>query len=125
MRTSSARALVARLLLGVMLFTQAALAGAACSMPGRSPAQAIATAQAMPCHHAGQEPRNANLCLADCLSFDQSSDTPQLPAMAPNPAPVLSVALAESVRPRIVPQSARLASAADPPLRILFQSFLI
>lgn len=117
--------LIARLVLALLLFTQGALAGAACSMPGRSPAQAIASAQPMPCHHSELERRNANLCLVDCLSFDQSTDTPQLPALAPDPAPVLFVALPRIAQPRSAPRSPRLAAHAHPPPRILFQSFLI
>ena len=116
---------IARVILAVMLFAQAALAGAACTMPERSPVRAIAGSESSPCHQSEPRERNANLCLADCLSTDQSTDTPQLPAMAPDPAPVLFVAVAEIVVPRFAVQSRWLAAAADPPPRILFQTFQI
>ena len=71
------RTRVAQLLLGVLLFAQAALALAGCDWLRAAPALAInaSTSQA-PCH---EEPAvNANLCLAHCLSADQSADTPQV-----------------------------------------------
>ena len=116
---------IARVVLAVMFFAQAALAGAACTMPERSPARAIAGTESAPCHQSDPQERNANLCLADCLSTDQSTDTPQLPAIAPNPAPVLLIAVVEIVVPRFALRGRWLAAAADPPLRILFQTFQI
>ena len=112
-------------MLAVLLFTQAALAGAACSMPERSPARAIAGPQSMPCHQSQREERNANLCLADCLSFDQSSSTPPLPVFAPPLAPVLLVPLADRTAPLVAAGQFMLPHPPAPPPRILFQSFLI
>ncbi len=125
MRSRSSRVFVAQIMLGVLLFAQAALAGAACSMPERSPARAIAGFGSMPCHQADPDQRNANLCLADCLSFDQSSSTPALPVIAPPPAPVLIVPLVEPAVARAVVVQFTLPHPPAPPPRILFQSFLI
>jgi len=125
MRTRFGRAWIARMMLGVLLFTQAALAGAACSMPERSPARAISGPQSMPCHQAEPEERNANLCLADCLSFDQSSATPQMPALASPPAPVLVVPSVDLATTHVIAVLRALPRPPAPPPRILFQSFLI
>lgn len=79
----------------------------------------------MPCHQTAPAERNANLCLADCLSFDQSTDTPQLPALAPYPAPMLVVEIAAPALPRSEFAGHWLAASTAPPPRILFQSLLI
>lgn len=108
----------------VLLFAQAAIARAACDMPVRTPALAIAQEPAMPCHEEPAAPRN--VCLAHCLSTDQSADTPQVVVpvwlgVAPLFVPVASAASAHSVA---VLRRVPVPSAAPPP-RILFQSFLI
>ena len=123
MRTHFGRALVARMMLGVLLFAQAALAGA-CDLPSAAPAMAFAAGADHPiCHEAPA--RNANLCLAHCLSADQSSDTPQLPAMMSSSAPVLIVALADAAKAHEVAVRYALPRPPAPPPRILFQSFQI
>ena len=123
MRTHFGRALVARMMLGALLFAQAALAGA-CDMPSAAPALAFVAAPDRPtCHQAPA--RNANLCLAHCLSADQSSDTPQLPAMMSWSAPVLIVALADAATAHEVAVRYALPRPPAPPPRILFQSFQI
>ena len=71
------RARVARLMLGLLLFTQGALAMAGCDWLRAAPALAISASSSQPpCHEAPAV--NANLCLAHCLSADQSTDTPQV-----------------------------------------------
>jgi len=107
--------------LGALLFAQAALAGAAGAALQRSPARAFAAPESMLCHQAPQDSRNANLCLADCLSFDQSSDTPQLPALAAEPAPVLIVPLDDRTVVRVAAIRFRLPHPPSPPPRILFR----
>src|SRR5258706_14153242 len=66
----------AKVMLIALLFAQAAIASAACATLDRTPAQALSPQESMPCH---EEPaQNANLCLAQSLSADQSADTPQV-----------------------------------------------
>jgi len=112
----------AKILLVAMLFAQAAIAAAACDMPVRAPAQAIAQMSALPCH---EEPaQNANQCLAHCLSADQNSDAPQFPVPALHAAPALVVPVLDIPEARAVILCDALPHPA-PPLRILFQTFLI
>jgi hypothetical protein len=114
---------IAKGLLIAMLFAQAAIATAACDMPERTPAKAIAQEPAMPCH---EEPvQNANLCLADCLSGDQSADSPQVALPAWNSAVTLTIEIPDlhGVRSTIVQHA--LPRPPAPPPRILFQTFLI
>ena len=112
---------VARVLLATLLFTQAALAIAACDWAVRAPAQAFATESLPSCHDVPA--KNANLCLADCLSEDQSNSAPQLPVAALAEVPVLLVAVA----PLLLPTALVLSDAPppEPPARIRFHSFRI
>jgi hypothetical protein len=118
------RTRVAQLALGVMLFAQVALATAACDWLQAAPARAIAAnSSEQPCH---EEPtNNANLCLAHCLSADQSADTPQVVF----PAWIDTVPLTVAVRDRwsgpVQIVQFVLSRPAAPPPRILFQSFQI
>lgn len=118
------RTRVAQLLLGVLLFAQAALALAGCDWLRAAPALAInANASRAPCH---EEPAvNANLCLAHCLSADQSTDTPQVvvPVWV-DCAPITVVAIDRRLAP-VVDLQFVLPRPSAPPPRILFQSFLI
>jgi hypothetical protein len=111
-------------LLLVLLFAQAAIATATCDMPARTPASAFAQEPAMPCHEAPAEPKN--VCLAHCLSADQTADTPQLvvPAWIGVSPLVVALAPAGSVHSMAVLRHVPVQSTAPPP-RILFQSFLI
>ena len=108
-----------------MLFAQAALvlAAAACDMPDRTPARAFAPQDSMPCH---EEPTpNANLCLAHCLSADQSADTPQVVVHAWSETAMLGVVVADVSNSRAAQIRHKLPRPAAPPPRILFQTFLI
>lgn len=115
---------IARLVLGAMLFMQAALAVAACDCLRVAPAQAFAakTGEAT-CHQ--QPAGNANLCLAHCLGSDQKADTPQISV------PVWAVALPLLVMVPDYPTAREavlhraLPHVGAPPPRILFQSLLI
>ena len=111
-------------MLGLLLFAQAALAMAGCDWLRAAPALAIAeSANRPPCHEAPAV--NANLCLAHCLSDDQSTDTPQVVVpVRVDCAPIMVVAIDRRVVPRCRP-AVRAAAAFAPPPRILFQSFLI
>jgi len=118
------RARVAQLMLGLLLFAQAALAFAGCDRLVAAPALAIsAGASQPPCH---EEPIGyANLCLAHCLSADQSADTPQVVVHALSGTALLNIVVAEG---RSYPAAAlrfKLPRPAAPPPRILFQSLQI
>lgn len=127
MASRSALKSMARLALAAMLFTQAALASAACESAWRAPALVIALAQ----HGAGGENChdlriNMNLCLAHCLGDDQSLDKPVVKVPAFFIAPILLVPVVPiSMDQARIPQRRAAPHAAGPPPRILFQSFLI
>jgi hypothetical protein len=108
-----------------MLFAQSAIALAACDWGQRAPAQAIALNQTPPCHEKAPASRNLNLCLADCLSFDQSSSTPPLPLLALPSAPVLIIVLPDHATLNVAAAQSALPHPPAPPPRILFQSFQI
>jgi hypothetical protein len=118
---------MARLALAAMLFSQAALALAACESVRRAPALAIALAEhrigGETCHEQG---RNLNLCLAHCLGEDQSLDKPLVKVPALAGAPILSVPMPRaSLHDACAPRHLGVPPAAAPPPRILFQSLLI
>lgn len=118
------RTRVAQLMLGSLLFAQAALALAGCNWIGAAPALAVsAGSNQPPCH---EEPvGNANLCLAHCLSADQSADTPQIAVPARVESPAIMVAVTHRRTWRAENLSFVLPRPSAPPPRILFQSFLI
>ena len=115
---------IARFLLGVLLFAQAALAVAACDWLRVAPAKAIMAKAGEPSCH--EEPtKNTNLCLSHCLGNDQSADTPQVNIPAWSRAFFLVIAGIEGAP---VPQAVlryTLPQPGAPPPRILFQTFLI
>ena len=118
------RTRVAQLVLGLLLFAQGALAMAGCDWSRAGPTLAIvASSSRPPCHEAPAV--NANLCLAHCLSADQSADTPQvvLPAWV-DFAPITVVAVDRLIA-RVVDMQFVLPWPSVPPPRILFQTFLI
>jgi hypothetical protein len=115
----------AQALLAALLFAHGALAAYICTMPERSPARALAASDSMPCHQAEADELNTNLCLADCLSFDQSPGTPALPVLAPPPAPVLVIVLADPAAVKVAAVQSALPHPPAPPPRILYQSFQI
>jgi len=114
--------------LAAMLFAQAALVLAACTlesgMPSRSMALAM-TAVAEPASQCHEEaPVNDTLCVAHCQASEQTLDKYQAKV------PVLPVHLLPAIQARVAPHPtislppARVP-AASPPARILFQSLLI
>ncbi len=115
---------IARLLVGALLFAQAALAVAACDLLRVAPAQAIAAKAGEPSCH--EEPAmNANLCLAHCLGNDQSADKPQVAIPEWSRAYLLVIEVAGSAPlPQAIQRHVPPYPGAPPP-RILFQSFLI
>jgi len=118
------RARVAQLLLGVLLFAQAALALADCDWLRAAPALAISASSSQPpCH---EEPAvNANLCLAHCLSADQSAGTPQVVVPAWVDCPPIMVTVLDRWNGRAGDLRFVLPRPSAPPPRILFQVFLI
>jgi hypothetical protein len=123
MLSRSSRRKVAQLMLGAMLFAQAAIAAAACDWLRVAPAQALMAKAGEPTCH--DEPaRNANLCLTHCLGSDQSADTPQVATPAWSQAYFLVIADVERAHPQ-ADLRYTLPRPGAPPPRILFQSFLI
>lgn len=118
------RTRVALLTLGVLLFAQAALAMAACNWLQAAPARAIAAnSSEQPCH---EEPtNNANLCLAHCLSADQSADTPHVVFPVWIDYVPMTVVAFDRRNTRSVIVQFVLPWPSVPPPRILFQTFLI
>ncbi len=114
---------VAKLLLGVLLFAQAAIALAACEMLDHAPAMAFAKQESMPCH--GEPAPNPNLCLAHCTSTDQSAGTPHFVVPVWCAVAPLTVAIADRWRERVPAERHLPPHAVGPPPRIRFQSFLI
>jgi hypothetical protein len=111
---------VARLMLAVMLYAQAAFATTPCKADEHSAARAIAEST-QTCHEPEQ---NLNLCVSECLAGDQNQYTPAIPVLAPPAAPILIVvvAISQPLSERVFALPPR---ATHPPPRILFQSFQI
>lgn len=118
---------MARWALAAMLFTQAAMAFAACESVGRAPAAVIAlaahSADSENCHDEGSNP---NLCLAHCLGEDQSLDkhvvkVPVFSALVFLHGPTAYASPCKVSAPRRL----TMPHAGAPPPRILFQSLLI
>lgn len=122
-RTARLR-IVARIAAAALLFAQAVIAFADCQMPARSPATAIASDSGhSPCHESGGE---KNLCVAHCLSADQSLDKPQASVPQPATAPVLVVQPASELQYVNAPTPKQLVPpSAAPPPRILFRTLRI
>lgn len=121
---------LARLVLGVLLFAQAALAVAACDWSQRAPAQAIAAMDAMPCCQDGEALNalagNANLCLAHCTSDAQNVDISGPSFLALSTVAVLTVSPAPAPGRFALRRPSPIGYAfAAPPLTILFQNFRI
>lgn len=115
---------IATVLLGAMLFAQAALAAAACDWLRVAPAQAIMAKAGEPSCH--EEPaQNTNLCLSHCLGSDQSADTPQVAIPAWNQASFLVIVDLERAPVLKAVLHYTPPHPGAPPPRILFQSFLI
>ncbi len=115
---------IASLILGTMLFAQAALAVAACDWLRVSPAQAIMAKTGEPSCH--EEPaQSANLCLSHCLGNDQSADTPQVAVPTWNQSSVLVVTDFELAPAPGTALRYTLPYPGAPPPRILYHSFLI
>ena len=115
---------IANVVLGAMLFAQAALAVAACDWLRVAPAQAIMAKAGEPsCHE--QPAQSTNLCLAHCLGADQSTDTPQVAIPVWSQSSLLVIVDIELVPVPKVVLRYTLPHPGAPPPRILYHSFLI
>lgn len=118
--------LLARLMLGLVLFAQMIVAANACVAPGASPMRAYTMAQqddeAMPCHQ--HTTPNANLCLAHCTQADQiSMDQHHMPVAAPaNVIAWIGLQPQVEFHPVIFPE--HLVPDTGPPIPIRFCSLL-
>ncbi len=114
---------VAKLVLAVMLFAQAAITFAACELIRSSgmPSMAIRVASDEPCHDQGGA---ANLCVAHCQADDLSLDKPQTKVGAFILQSVLTVPLRAAL-PKQSNVSVAPDAWADPPPRILLHRFLV
>lgn len=113
----------ARLALAALLFAQAALALAGCDWPRAAPLAIGASSSQPPCHEVPAI--NANLCLAHCLSADQSADTPQIVVPVWVDCAPITVVVSERWIARAMDVQFVLPWPSVPPPRILFQTFLI
>lgn len=124
MKTARSLKRIAGVLLGVMLFAQAAFAFAGCDWWERAPAEAIARMSAPPCHQEEQGPATS-VCVAHCLTDLQSLDKPSVTLPALGDVAVLMVILPAPDQMLWVYASAAPARASAPPPRILFSKLLI
>ncbi len=116
---------VALLLIGLLVFSQAAVALAACSMDRGTVAQAMASDDA--CAGCASAPGRAapirSVCMAHCTSDLQLAGIAVAMAAAPADLPVLMVARPEL---RSTPRTGlSTPPSGAPPHRILLHSFLI
>lgn len=109
---------VATMLVGGLLFAQAALAWSACTGLERAPQRAFE--QEPECHRAADAP-NRNLCLMHCTGDQQSLDKPgvTLPPLADAPVLVVDRPFARNSFAGVVPHDVSSIAQAPPP-RILF-----
>lgn len=117
------RLFIARIVLGLMLFAQGAMAWSDCDLLEHSPVRALlASAAVAPCHESGFGAACLNHCLADRQTVQKvSMDIPAMPS-----APVLTLALQADPLPSIgVAHFSEPAPGTGPPRRILLQSFQI
>jgi hypothetical protein len=123
--------LFAQLLIGLLLFTQWALAAHACESLTSSAVQAFAMQEGDDemagmddCHDAANF--NANACLAHCTQADQIGLDAPVHAIAPPSTVALLVEVPEPIQARALRTfNQHPALNTDPPLAIRFCSFLL
>ncbi|MDO8414345.1 MAG: hypothetical protein Q7S51_11220 [Gallionellaceae bacterium] len=117
---------LARLMLGLVLFTQGIVGASACLTAGASPAQAYAAhpnTTAMPCHAVAQP--NTNACLQQCTQADQVSLDHSISTVAPVAVAILTLPLSTTPINHLQVYPSHVALNTGPPLSIRFCSFLI
>lgn len=119
---------IARLVLALMLFTQASVAFADCVADRGQLAKALVSAEMDLCHSAQTfvsdfGPLNPNRCVAHCTSDLQVAAATVAIVRSPADVPVLVLPRAERVPTRITGLAA--TPPGTPPPRILLHSFLI
>ena len=112
---------LARIAVAALLFAQALIAFANCTMPAHSLAKAIASANPR-CHESSGE---TNLCIAHCLAADQSLDKLQPSVPQPALVPVLVQPASDVGYAHAVVLRRLIPPAAAPPPRILFRTLRI
>jgi len=113
---------ICRVLIGVFLFAQLAVAGYACPGLGQGTSQAAET-RAMPAGCDQMDRDAANLCAEHCHFGQQSSDTAPMPvAIAPLPALLYMLPASDDAdgATRPLPSANPLLDAAPPPHAILY-----
>ena len=118
---STIRRTAAALLL-MMVYVQGALAATLCSMQFPSAAAAIVQSDGPPCHETAGTRPNLNLCVAHCLSEDQSLDKPLVTVLAFSLVATGVLHVDSLLHARQAHRIAPHAVALGPPPRILFQS---
>lgn len=122
------RILIARSVLALMLFAQAAIAWSACDWLARAPERVVrAAAEHAGCESLGTSASSAApVCLAHCLSDKQAPNkpAPEAPWM---PAAVALVVMlpVDTVSDRDFARESKQVIGTGPPRRILLQSFQI
>ena len=107
--------LICRVLIGVFLSAQLAVAGYACPGPGQATSQAVETQAEKPSAMPGCDQMDrdaANLCAEHCHFGQQSSDTAPMPVVFP-PVPALLYVLPADAEAQ---SDGRPVPSANPPL---------
>src|SRR2546423_1041293 len=113
--------LLSTLLVGSMLFAQAAFATRPCVDAGMSASAAMTHENGDDC--CDTSATVTNLCVAKCIDGDKVSGHAEIPLPLRSDEPVLTVDLPRTASP--APQARIAASGLDPPKTIRFCSFLI
>lgn len=113
--------LVSHVMLGVLLYSQLAIAVQACIVPAMSPAMAFdAEPASKPCHGI-----NGNLCLAQSLQSDQTvNSNPPLTMNAPSSVTLVTDLVVAPLPRRQGPRALLVAYHPDPPICIQLCRFL-
>ena len=105
---------ISRMLIGVLLLAQFAVASYACpkmhGMAGTTTVSSANTPVAMPPGCDQAEPASANLCSEHCRYGEQTSDTAPVPLVSP---PILALLYSIPLEPQLTLGSGRLSAAAD------------
>ena len=114
---------LAGVVLGMLLFTQFAMAVQVCTMPQPNPAEAIGGAVAM--GECEGMPLGSAACLADCLKTDQISYSPafHLDVFPPPASSLAKLFTLEQAEWAAMPSPGPQCRPGGPSLQILFCSF--
>lgn len=113
---------ICQVLIGMLLFTQAAFAARPCVEAGMSAASALAASDGHGCCETSVS--EVNLCVMKCTDGDKVSAHTPFPVLSAPSEPVLTVAM-QDAGGATWSTSSRGNSAHDPPKTVRFCSFLI